>query len=356
MFLSKDEKITKRRYTEMEEKKIVFYNPKEAPFEIFGLYEPKSEETYKRLPDEVGMNVSEGVASVYRHTAGGRVRFATDSSSITIRVKYPAPDIMYHATHLMENGFDLYIDGENRSRFAGSFIFSYSETREYESKFPRPLPEGDKEFTINFPLYGGVESLEIGLDEGARIWAHTPYKHDVPIVFYGSSITQGGCAARPGLSYEARISREYDCDYINLGFSGSARAEDIIVDYMAGLKMSAFVSDYDHNTPSDEHLKNTHYKMYEKIRAKNPDIPYIMITKPDFKFHTVDMSRRDIIMQSYLKARENGDNNVWFIDGSSFFAFGDRGDYTVDATHPTDVGFERMALMIGHVIREIFKW
>lgn len=341
----------------MEEKNTVFYNPKEAPFEIFGLYEPTSDaKYYKRLPDEVGKNVSEGVARLYTHTAGGRVRFATDSSSVTIRVKLPVVGNMYHATPLMQNGFDLYIDGESRSYFAGGFTFEYAKAREYECKFPRPIPAGNKEITINFPLYGGVESIEIGLDEGARVWAHTPYKRNVPIVFYGSSITQGGCATRPGLSYQSRISREYDCDYINLGFSGNARAEDLIVDYMSGLKMSAFVSDYDYNTPSDEHLRNTHYKMYEKIREKNPDIPYIMVTKPDFKFHTGDVTRRDIIMQSYLKARENGDNNVWFVDGSSFFALGDRGDYTVDTVHPTDVGFERMALMIGHVIREVMKW
>lgn len=341
----------------MEEKNTVFYDPRKAPFEIFGLYAPNSEDAgYKRLPDEVGQNVSEGVARLYKHTAGGRVRFATNSSSVTIRVKLPFTGNMFHATPLMQNGFDLYVKGENRSKFAGSFVFEYAKAREYEAKFNRPLPAGNKEITINLPLYGGVDELEIGLDEGAEVWKHTSYKHDVPIVFYGSSITQGGCATRPGVSYQARISREYDCDYINLGFSGNARAEDTIVDYMSGLKMSAFVSDYDYNTPSPEHLRNTHYKMYEKIRAKNPDIPYIMVTKPDFKFHTGDMERRDIIMQSYLRARENGDNNVWFVDGSSFFAFGDRGDYTVDTVHPTDVGFERMALMIGHVIREVMKW
>lgn len=341
----------------MEEKKTVFYNPKEAPFEIFGLYEPRTDAAfYKRLPDEVAKNTSPGVERLYKHTAGGRVRFATDSSSITVRVKLLNVGCMWHATPLMQYGFDLYVDGENRSRFAGCFTFEYANAKEYESKFIRPLPSGKKEITINFPLYGGVESIEIGLDEDAGVWAHKPYKRDVPIVFYGSSITQGGCATRPGESYQARISREYDCDYINLGFSGSALAEDVIVDYMAGLKMSAFVSDYDYNTPSNEHLRNTHYKMYEKIREKNPDIPYIMVTKPDFKFHTGDMERRDIIMQSYLKARANGDKNVWFVDGSSFFAFGDRGDYTVDTVHPTDVGFERMALMIGHVIREVFKW
>ncbi len=339
----------------MEEKKKVFYDVRKAPFEIFGLYDPLTEtDCFKRLPDDVGQNVSPGVAGLYRNTAGGRIRFATDSATVTLKAKLGRIVNMFHATPLMENGFDLYIDGGDKSRFSGSFRFEHSSAEEYESTLT--LPAGRKELTINFPLYGEVKTLEIGLDEGAEVCAHKPYKRNIPIVYYGSSITQGGCATRPGLSYQARISREYDCDYINLGFSGNARAEDKIVDYMSGLTMSAFVSDYDYNTPSFEHLKNTHYKMYERIRSKQPNIPYIMITKPDFKFHTGDRVRRDIIMQSYLKARENGDDNVWFIDGASFFTLGDRGDYTVDNTHPNDLGFERMAIVIGGNLREIMRW
>lgn len=339
----------------MEENKKVFYSIKNDPFEIFGLYDPRSEaDCYKRLPDEIGQNVSAGVAGLYKNTAGGRVRFATDSVTVTVRARLSKIVNMFHATPLMENGFDLYTDGGEISRFSGSFNFAHSSAEGYESTLT--LPVGRKELTLNFPLYGGVESLEIGLDEGASVWAHKPYKRNIPIVYYGSSITQGGCATRPGLSYQARISREYDCNYVNLGFSGNAKAEDLIVDYMSGLEMSAFVSDYDYNTPNFDHLRNTHHKMYEKIRAKHPDIPYIMITKSDFKFNNGDATRRDIIMQSYLKAREKGDTNVWFIDGSSFFALGDRGDYTVDNTHPNDLGFERMALVIGGVIREVVRW
>lgn len=339
----------------MEEKKIVFYDVKKDPFELFGLYSPRTEaDMFKRLPDDVGNSVNPRVAALAKNTSGGRVRFATDSTSITVKAKLGKIVNMFHATPLMENGFDIYTDGSDVSRFSGSFRFDHASAEEYQSTVT--LPAGMKELTINFPLYGEVHSLEIGLDEGAQVKAHTAYKRNIPIVYYGSSITQGGCATRPGLSYQSRISRKYDCDYLNLGFSGNARAEDEIVEYMSGLTMSAFVCDYDYNTPSYDHLRNTHYKMYEKIRAAHPNIPYIMISKPDFKFHTGDMVRRDIIMQSYLKARETGDNNVWFIDGASFFTLDDRGDYTVDNTHPNDVGFERMAIVIGGALREIMRW
>ena len=139
--------------------------------------------------------------------------------------------------------------------------------------------------TVFLPLFGEVESLEIGICEGASLSAHTPYTHNLPVVFYGSSITQGACASRPGRAYEAMISRKYDLNYIGLGFSGACRAEKAIVEYMATLEMSAFVSDYDHNAPTREHLAATHHYLYETIRRKHPDIPYFMITRPDFYYN-----------------------------------------------------------------------
>ena len=116
--------------------------------------------------------------------------------------------------------------------------------------------------------------------------------------------------------------------------------------------MSAFVSDYDHNTPSCEHLRNTHFKMYQTIREKHPDIPYFMITKPDFHYDDVDTARRCIIMESYLKAYNSGDKNVYFWDGEEvssgdedimFGAYSAGDDCTVDTQHKSDLGFWLMA-------------
>jgi lysophospholipase L1-like esterase len=124
---------------------------------------------------------------------------------------------------------------------------------------------------------------------------------------------------------------------------------------MSGLKMSAFVSDYDHNAPTHEYLASTHHKLYLKIREKNPDIPYFMITRPDFYFDSDCIGRRDIIMKSYLEARRNGDKNVYFIDGSAFFNGENVEDLTLDLTHPNDEGFRRMANYIGDVISKVMK-
>ena len=127
-------------------------------------------------------------------------------------------------------------------------------------------------FTINFPLYHDVYELYVGLKEGSTILKAPDYSVKVPMVFYGSSVTQGGCASRPGTCYQAYLSRWFDADYINLGFSGNGKAEDEMIEYLAGLEMAAFVSDYDHNAPNAEHLLKTHEKLYREIRKKHPDL------------------------------------------------------------------------------------
>ena len=329
---------------------IMFYDVKKAPFEIFGLYEPLTYGKYCRIPEDVALATSPRVAELYLFTAGGRIRFKTDSDVLFIRYKGRSA-LTFHTTPGMRHGFDIYMDTPGGSIFMGMTKPESFSLTNYETAIK--LGDGDKELTVNMPLFGEVYELQIGLREGATLSEHTPYKHNTPIVFYGSSITHGACASRPGRSYEAIISRKYDVNYRNLGFSGACRAEDSIVDYLSTLEMSAFVSDYDHNAPTLEHLKNTHHRLYEKIRAKHPNIPYFMITKPDFLYTDDSQARRVVIMESYLEAYNSGDKNVYFIDGSAFFNGAPISDLTLDRTHPNDEGFGRMAGYIGDVIANV---
>jgi hypothetical protein len=195
--------------------------------------------------------------------------------------------------------------------------------------------------------YSGFTELYIGLQETAKVGGGAKYAYDKPIVYYGSSITQGGCASRPGTCYEAIISRKLNVDHINLGFSGAGKGEKAIVDYMASLDPLIFVCDYDHNAPNIEHLEPTHLNLYETFRASHPTTPYVMVTKPDFakpRDTTDEAKRRAVIHKNFMKGIEKGDKNLYFIDGESFFAgYADGGDCTVDGCHPTDLGFFSMA-------------
>jgi hypothetical protein len=169
------------------------------------------------------------------------------------------------------------------------------------------------------------------------------YRDILLVVYYGSSITQGGCCSHPGNAYQAVVSRKLNVDFINLGFSGNARGEKVVAEYIASLPCSVFVLDYDHNASVAE-LRNTHYAFYEIVRKKNPDMPIVFMSRCDVDCapHETD-DRRIIIAESLKKAREAGDRNVYFIDGAEVF----KGHYedmcTVDRCHPNDIGFMLMA-------------
>jgi lysophospholipase L1-like esterase len=133
---------------------------------------------------------------------------------------------------------------------------------------------------------------------------------------------------------------------LNLGFSGSARGEDAITEYMANLDMSVFVLDYDHNAPTVEHLEATHEKVYKAVRAKHPDMPIVIASSIPVRGWSRDaqIKRREVIYQTYKNAVEAGDKNVYFLNGEEFFSNEVPFDYcTVDGCHPNDVGMLMMA-------------
>lgn len=332
---------------------VEWYDVRKAPFQIFGLYHPETEPIFKRLPDEIGLNTNRGIKELYLESAGGRIRFSTDSEYVAVRVEY---NFYYPSNHFAASGkagLDLYIDEPElrHSRYYRTYVPPVELKDGFEERIDLPKDGRMRFFTIHMPPYASVLNLYVGLQKEAKLDRGLPYRDMKPIVYYGSSITQGACASRPGNAYENLISEHLNLDYVNLGFSGNCLGEDIIVNYMATLEMSAFVSDYDHNTPDAAHLRATHEKLYRAIRAAHPDIPYIMISRPDFYLHvSSSRERQSVVYETYRKAMAEGDENVWFIDGASFF----RGRYedacTVDATHPNDLGF---ALMADQIEREI---
>jgi hypothetical protein len=154
--------------------------------------------------------------------------------------------------------------------------------------------------TIYFPIANEVYDLEVAVQNTAKIAPPNPYKYEKPVLFYGSSITHGFAASRPGMTYSAQVGRMLKTDIMNFGFSGNAKGEPALAEFFATLPMSAFVLDYDHNAPSVEHLINTHYAFYEIIRKANPLVPIIFVTQPDAAKHTAefDLARKDVIMKT----------------------------------------------------------
>lgn len=337
--------------TEIDKSDIVFYDVLKKPFSIHGLF--YKDGMFRRIPEEVAKTVSKDVFALHTHTAGGRVRFKTNSPYVAINAEMGHIHRMTRFAMTGSSGFDMYIKDKNGQRYYKTFILpvdivdGYSSVHEFNTNETR-------EITINFPLYSEVTKLHIGVAKDAFVEAPDEYSIKTPVVFYGSSITQGCCASRPGSSYESIISRMVDCDYINLGFSGSALAEDEIAEYIKKLDMSVFVYDYDHNSPSAEYLAETHEKMFKTIRSANPDLPIVMVTRPKVYLDESEQKRFEIVKQTYENAKRAGDKNVYFISGQKIME-PTNNEGTVDDIHPNDYGYAMMAKVIGEEIEKILK-
>ncbi len=335
--------------TKIDKKDISFYNIDKAPFTVHGIF--KENGKYRRMPESDAKKVSDRIAFFHTNTAGGRVRFITDSPYVAIHAKMDTLGKMPHFALTGSVGFDLYVDNEYSRTFVPPFDIEDGNETGYETIIEF-TDSTQRQLMINFPLYSNVKELYIGLQDGSLLKEAKPYKNKKPIVYYGSSITQGGCASRPGMVYPAIISRRFDCDYINLGFSGSAKGEDEIAEYIKNLDMSVFVYDYDYNAPSVEHLENTHERMFRIIREKQPLLPVIIMSRPKYFLTDDEKERRRVIETTYRNAISAGDKNVYFIDGGALPELCEN-SRTVDGCRPTDFGFASMAKAVGDVVEKI---
>lgn len=342
----------------INEPDVEWFDASKAPFSLHGIYFNEEEGRFRRMPQDVANTVNPGVRYFSTYSTGGRLRFRTDSPYVAIKCVIPTEHVMPHMPLTGSHGFSLYTNGV----FQAVYFVKVKEI--YDSKLDSPYAfqlnnnfnrTDLRDIEMYFPLYNGVLTLFIGLKKGSQLLPHKEYKHKKPMVFYGSSITQGGCASRTGNDYISHLGRMLDSDFINLGFSGSAKAEPTMVDYLASLDASVFVLDYDHNAPTYEHLEKTHYPLYKTIRDKHPDTPIVMISAPGPEYKEQGFERRDLIKGTYERAKKEGDNNVYFIDGYTLFGNEDREVCTVDLCHPNDIGFYRMAHTIYPVLDKILN-
>ena len=325
---------------------IKFYNVKKNPFCLYGLM---FDEMFRRMPEEVAKKVNSGIEELHLNTSGGRIRFKTNSPYVAINAVMPNKIHVPHMPQTGISGFDIYVNG----RYKKTFIPPVDMDGGYESLCDFTESEM-REITINFPIYNNVKDLYIGLAEDAVFEEAAPYKCDKKVLFYGSSITQGGCVSRPGLTYVNLLSNMLEFDFTNLGFSASALGELEMAEYIAGQNPDIFVMDYDHNAPTPEHLEKTHEPFFKRFRELRPDTPVVMISAPNVRFENENWERRrGLVKTTYENAVNCGDKNVYFIDGKMLWGEDDWDLCAVDALHPNDLGHYRMAKYIQPVLEKL---
>jgi lysophospholipase L1-like esterase len=217
-----------------------------------------------------------------------------------------------------------------------------------------------RNFTLNFPLYQSVRGLAIGLDPQARIKAPAPYALDGRIVVYGTSITQGGCAARPGMAYTNILSRALNVEFINLGFSGNGRGEPEVCRTFAAIPdVRLFIFDYEANADGFDQFSKTLPENIRIVRKHHHTVPVLVVSRIGFAkditsadYRQEHERTRDMQARVVVKARAKGDRSIYFLDGSTLLG-DDFDECTVDGVHPTDLGFMRMARKMEPIIRKI---
>lgn len=331
---------------------FAYLNAVDERFAIGGIEHPsENQNEFFRLDAARKSDYSHHNEYQAHNTAGVTLRFCTDADEIALRtqLRYTQAN-MLHFTPRGAFGFDVYVGEGTHRVYCGAPMQMLAHEDGFTDYIA--LPEGEKEVQISLPMYAGVSLVEIGFPYGALIKPPAPRANGT-ICFYGSSITQGGCASRPGTAYPNIICRTLDADCMNLGFSGSAMGEQIIAEYIAGRDMAALVMEYDHNNTL-EGLHQTHYAFYETVRRAHPDIPIVMLSQPVFTIPPSDeqLQRQAVVEETYRRAVEGGDENVYYLCGSDFFPDERIDLYTGDNLHPNDLGHYHMAEMICEVLEE----
>ena len=307
---------------------------------------------YDRLPANVTTNVNGGVRDMKHHTSGMLFRFKTDSSRLDFKwLPYSRSLAMHHMPSTGVSGVDVYRWDEKKGRWFYVKTGSVKDAEKGGSLSISWTP--GTPCLVNLPLYNGVKEFKLGIETNATVEALPPRKSgiDKPVVFYGTSITHGGCCSRPGLAFVNRVGRDLDVPVVGLGFSGSGKMELEMSEHLARIDASCYVMDCIWNMGVD--LVTRRYEPFiRNLRAKRPDVPIVMAEHCDVFCGGPD-NRDRFIRALYGKLVSEGWKDLVYLPNTDMYS-GD-GEGTVDAVHPNDIGMESMSKAFGGAVREALK-
>jgi hypothetical protein len=257
------------------------------------------------------------------------------------------------------SGLDLYVkDNEGRWRWLAVGIPRGQTTT---AQLVTGLPEGEREYLLYLPLYNGVQSVEIGVPNEASLKkaAQRPADRRKPIVFYGTSITQGGCASRPGMVHTAILGRRIDRPVINLGFSGNGRLETEVAKLLAELDAAVFVIDCLPNVDAAAVTERTE-PLVRILREERPETPILLVEDRSYSDAFLLPGKRNrnetsraALREAFERLQQAGVKNLHYLEGEHLL--GEDNEGTVDSSHPTDLGFARQADAMEAALRPILE-
>lgn len=336
-----------------EEKPLDFHGREYFLLEGTLIENSLKENPYHRLPASYKDKVREPVWELSKRSAGLSIRFITNSTSIHVKWSLINDTHMNHMAETGIKGIDLYYKIEGDWQYINT---ARPQGKENEYELISNMPLKPREFRMYLPLYDGIENLEVGIDRGSNI--KKPKKNNRPsIMFYGTSITQGGCASRPGMAHTNIISRRMNVNVVNLGFSGNGRMEQPIAELMAGFDPLFYVIECLPNMTAEQVFERT-IPLVETIRAKRPETPVVLVenfiysqTALDTVMANIVQKKNEALWEQYKTMISQGEKNLYYIHTEE--ALGKDREATVDGIHFTDVGFLRYA---GYLIDHFIRW
>lgn len=309
----------------------------------------------RRLPLRLKEQFRPAVWSLAQSPSGGRIRFRTDSITVGLVAENPGFSNMHHMASVGENGFDIYVD----SHYLGSAWPDSNGKirREWRVGGERQM----RDITLYLPLYKPVTLQEVTLDAGARIEPASPFARSKPVVFYGSSITQGGCASNPGGSCQAILGRRLNADFVNLGFSGNGLGETALAEAIGELDPSCVVLDFWGN-PSAAAYAAALPAFVEILRRKWPRMPILVLSPFHFPAEANDAgvareqsAKRQTARDLVRDRRRAGDRRILYVDGLEMLG-PDQAEGLVDGVHCNSLGFHFNAIGLEPYLRKALRW
>ncbi|MGV3486580.1 MAG: SGNH/GDSL hydrolase family protein [Planctomycetaceae bacterium] len=317
------------------------------------LPEQERAQWFDRFPASAQGSVTGSVWSLSRDSAGMMVRFKTDATAIHVHYKLKKASLaMPHMPATGVSGVDLYArDQDGRWKWVQ---VAKPATQEVKAEIVSGLASGEREYAAYLPLYNGVEFMSIGVKEGSHFEGLAP--REKPIVFYGTSITHGACASRPGMVHTAILGRRFDMPVVNLGFSGNGRMDKAVADYLVQIDAAAYVIDCLPNmNPADVTAKCI--PLVQQIRAVRPETPIVLVedrrNTNDWILparHKHHSDNHAALQAAYESLQAAGVKHLHYIPGDHLY--GDDTEGATDASHANDLGFMRQADIFEPVLRQ----
>ena len=331
-----------------------------SAFPLYGKVAENTSGRYTRLPAEYESSVREALWWLGRQSAGLYLRFRSDSPEIHARWSPLFKTKMNHMTMTGMSGLDLYALSGGQWLFAGSGRPSSADTS--VCRIVSGMDGLMREYMLYLPLYDGLKSLEIGVLEGSVIDAplSASPRSDGRIVMYGTSILQGGCVSRPGMAFTAILSRRFDREVVNLGFSGNALLDLEIARWLAKVEEPlVYVLDEVPNA-SPEQIEERGEEFFRIIREAHPDVPVILVEEPYFPHSRFDRVSDSLVRVKnaaqralYEKLKASGEKRLLYLESKGLI--GCDGEATVDGVHFTDLGALRYSEALMPLLRKALR-